>query len=365
MTILDRYIFKQVLLAVMVSMLMFIVIWISPEILFKIIRDTIYHTITLETALKLFVLEVPEILSKAIPVGLLIGSLFVFDRLSKDSELTIIRGVGVSIQRLFVPVVVLSFIGAGICAFMFNDVIPYTTYTIKKLKNDIAQSHFVYMDKSPSGEPKNILIISDYANGRIYGVKYLAFSNIKRDNMPLIKSIITADTAEIKNENWLLHKGIEYKIAPDGVYEDIVKFDTVKIFDAQISKQVEKLLIYSTKRAREMTRQEMKEYMGILKNLDMEDESRFMLSKYYQRSAFALGCVLFGITGVLLGFSRPREKRFIGFTLGVGLIFTYYIILPFLDLLAQTGVVLPFLSAWIPNLIVLATIFCLLKYKEL
>ena len=69
MTILDRYIFKQVLTATLVGIVMFIVIWISPEILFKIIRNTIYGEITLQTALKLFFLEIPEILGKAVPVG--------------------------------------------------------------------------------------------------------------------------------------------------------------------------------------------------------------------------------------------------------------------------------------------------------
>lgn len=365
MTILDRYIFKQVFLAVLVGMFMFVVIWISPEILFKIIRDTIYQTITFNTAIKLFFLEIPEILSKAIPVGLLIGSMFVFDRMSKDSELTIIRGSGVSISRLFLPVIVLSLIGAALCFFVFNNVIPFTSFTTKELRNDVAQSHFVYMDKSPEGNPENILIVSNYANGHLYGIKYLMFSDAVSNETTLIKSIITADFAEIKEDHWVLKQGIEYRVASDGVYENILPFNTMQILDEKTSKQAKDLLLYSTKKAGELTKTEIKDYMNILNACQMQDERKFIMSKYYQRAAFSIGCVLFGICGVLLGFSRPREKRFIGFTLGVGLIFIYYVILPFLDLLVQTGTISPIVSAWTPNLIVLTAIICLMKYKEL
>jgi len=365
MTILDRYIFKQVLTATLFWLVIFIVIWISPEILFKIIRNTIYGQITLETAVKLFFLEIPEILGKAIPVGLMIGSLFVFDRLSKDSELTVIRGVGVSVQRLFVPIIILSVVGAGICYFVYKDLIPYSNYEIKKIKNEMFQSHFVYMDKSPEGKPRNVIIVGGYNGKFIVSIKYLMFSDIVSSEAPLIKSIITADNAEIKKGYWLLNKGIEYKIAPNGVYEKIIPFKTMKVLEGKPSVQASKLLFYSTKNVKEMTNAELDNYMAVLKSVDMKDEYKFTLSKYYQRFANALGCLLFAVCGVLLGFSRPRERRFIGFSLGVGLIAVYYLILPPLDMFAQRGILTPFLAAWTPNLILLTAIYSLIKYKEL
>lgn len=365
MTILDRYIIKQVITAVIAGVIMFIVVWISPEILFKIIRNTIYGQITPETALKLFFLEIPEILGKAIPVGLMIGSLFVFDRLSKDSELTIIRGVGVSLKRLLMPIIILSVIGTGICYFVYKELIPYSAYEIKKLKNEIFHSHFVYMDKTAEGKPKNVLIVGGY-NGKILAyIKYLMFSDITDSDTPLIKAIITADNAEIKNGYWVLTKGIEYKIAPNGVYEKIIPFSQMKILDEKSSEQARKLLFYSTKTTKEMTNAELTNYIGILKAIDTHDEYRYALTKYYQRFAYPIGCILFAICGALLGISRPREKRFIGFSLGVALIFLYYIILPFLDMMAQTGNLLPILSAWVPNIIIIIAIYCLIKYKEL
>lgn len=364
-TILDRYLFKQVLLAAVVGIVMFIVIWISPEILFKIIRNTIYNQITPQMAVKLFFLEIPEILGKAIPVGLMIGSLFVFDRLSRDSELTIVRSVGVSIPRLMLPVIILSLIGSMLCYYVNIDLIPRSASAIKQIKKELSQSHFLYMDKTSSGHPKNVVIVGDYSNNYIHSVKYLMFSDVVNQNTPLIKAIITANSAEIKNGYWVLNNGIKYKIAPNGVYEKIIPFKTMKIMEGKSSEQAKKLLIYSVKKEKEMTNKELENYMSALNSVDMNDEYRFALSKYYQRSSYAIGCILFAVCGVLLGFSRPREKRFIGFTVGVALIFVYYIILPFLDLLAQQGALPALISAWFPNLIILAAIYCIIKYKEL
>lgn len=365
MTILDRYIFKQILIAAVVGIVMFIVIWISPEILFKIVRNTIYGQITVQTAVKLFFLEIPEILGKAIPVGLMIGSLFVFDRLSRDSELTIIRGVGVSLQRLFAPVIILSLIGVAVCYFVYKDMIPYSNYEIKKIKQEIYQSHFVYMEKTPQGKPKNIIIVGGYDGRYISSVKYLMFSDIVDSDTPLMKAIITANNAEIKDGYWILNNGVEYKIATSGVYEKIIPFKTKKVLEGKSAMEAKKLLMYSVKNPKEMTNAELKGYMDVLKTVDMQDEHKFILSKYYQRFAQSFACLFFAICGVLLGFSRPREKRFLGFTIGVALIFVYYIILPFLDMLTQNGVLIPFIAAWMPNLIIIAAIYSLIKYKEL
>ena len=365
MAILDRYILKQVSAAAIAGIIIFIVIWISPEILFKIIRDTIYGQINPQTAVKLFFLEIPEILGKAVPVGLMIGSLYVFDRLSKDSELTIIRGVGVSLYRLVIPTVILSLIASVICYSVHNDLIPYTTSAIKKYKNETFQSNFMYMDKTSSGKPKNILMVGGYNGKFINAVKYLMFSDIVSADEPLIKSVITAQSAEIKHGYWILNNGIEYKIAPNGVYEKIIPFKNLKILEGKASEQAKKLLVFSTKRTIEMTNSQLKSYTAVLKSLDMQDEYRFALGKYYQRIAQSLGCVFFALCGVILGFSKPRAKRFIGFTIGVALIFVYYIILPFLDMLTQSGVLYPLLAAWIPNLILLAAIISLIKYKEI
>ncbi len=95
-SIFDRFIFKQVLKATLVCLLLFIIVWIAPETLVKIIKKIFNNVWTITEGLKYLIYELPKVLGKALPVGILLGSLFTFDKLSKDSELSILRGIGLS-----------------------------------------------------------------------------------------------------------------------------------------------------------------------------------------------------------------------------------------------------------------------------
>ena len=106
-TIYDRYMFKQVTMATLAAILLFTIVWIAPETLLKTIKGALSGTYSLKTAGLLLLYEMPKVLDKAFPVGLLLGTLFTFDKLSKESELTIFRAVGMSFPRIVAPVVVI------------------------------------------------------------------------------------------------------------------------------------------------------------------------------------------------------------------------------------------------------------------
>ena len=114
-TIYDRYIFKHVAGATLVAVLLFTVVWMAPEVLLNIIKDALAGNYGIKTSILLLYYELPKILDKAFPVGLLLGTLFTFDKLSKDSELTIFRAVGMSFQRIVVPIIFLSLIFSSFC----------------------------------------------------------------------------------------------------------------------------------------------------------------------------------------------------------------------------------------------------------
>ena len=114
-----------------------------------------------------------------------------------------------------------------------------------------------------------------------------------------------------------------------------------------------------------MTNAELKRYTHLLKIESMDDEYRFMLNKYLQRYTQSIIAILFVIFGALLGFSKPREQRLIGFTLAVLTIFLYYITMPFLDLLAEKGILHPVISASIAPIVLIFAIRALKKQKDL
>ena len=122
----DKYIFMQVLMATLVAIILFTVIWIAPEMLLKTIKNTIEGVYTPQVAAMVLICELPKILGKAFPVGLLLGTLFTFDKLSKDFELTIFRAAGMSFARIIAPVIVLSLIVTYLCFVTYDKLIPYS-----------------------------------------------------------------------------------------------------------------------------------------------------------------------------------------------------------------------------------------------
>lgn len=363
--IIDRYIFKQVLLATIISMLLFIIVWISPEILFRIIRQTVYGEISTVTAFKLFFLEMPEILGKGIPVGLLLGSLFVFDRLSKDSEVVIFRGIGVSLKRMLAPVLTLSVIMAGFCFYTYDNLIPYSTTKIKQLKDFRADEQFIYVDKDKNDNPKQILIVAYFDGKNAYNAKVLTLASKVNDQVPLMTSIMSGDRAFYKGDHWVITNGQEYKIAPNGVYSGVSKFTEKRILEGESAKSAMNLLIYSTKRDREMSIASIQTNLKLLKKENFLDEYRYLLNKFYQRYAQAFSCVLLGICGVILGINKPRDKRYFGYIIATGIIFLYYIIVPFLDMLAQNDILPPFLAASLPCILISIALYYIAKSKQL
>jgi lipopolysaccharide export LptBFGC system permease protein LptF len=181
----------------------------------------------------------------------------------------------------------------------------------------------------------------------------------------MIKSIITAEKAKWQKDHWELIDGKEYKIGSDGVYNNIVSFDKRETIPAETSPNAYKLMINSVRNQKEMTFSELNNYNKLLKRLDLQEESNYILTKFHQRFSQPFSCILLALCGVILGFSKPREKRLIGFTIGVAIIFLYYLIVPFLDMLSQTGIISPFISAWTPNILIFITLIMLIKHKQI
>lgn len=365
MKLLDKYILKQIFAATLVGIILFIVVWISPEILFKIIKRTVAGEYTIAVAIKRFIFEIPEILGKAIPVGLLLGNLFIFDKLSKDFELTILRNIGISLKRILAPVIALSLIFSVLCFVTYDKLIPVAAKKLAALNNDRETIQFVYMKKTKEEKPEQIIIVSNYRDYKIKGVTVLNFSQHNLSNKPLMDRVYSAEYALYTPDYWELKDGVEYFINDVNIYEDITKFDSIKILDKETSARVYKIMQLSTKKHETFTNDELKEYISLLKKEKLTDEYLYNQNKLYQRYFQVISCIFLAICGVVLGFGRPREKRLIGFTSAVGVIFMYYLINPFLDLLAQYGVLPPMLTAAIPCLLVIAATLTAAKLKQL
>ena len=369
-TVYDRYIFTQVLTTTIVAILLFTIVWIAPEMLLNTIKKILRDEYTLKTGIMVLVYELPKILGKAFPVGLLLGSLFTFDKLSKDSELTIFRAVGMSFSRILRPVLILSFIVTYLCFVTYDKLIPYSCQKLQEIKGGTTLTQFIYTKKDDNNHPEQAVIVSRFFKDEMTNVIVLNFSKQVFDDLHGLNNILVAETGHkgIDSQglsSWVLENVTSYDINEDGIFKKITKNDREYILNGEDAEDAYTIMINSTKRDRDINNKDLKHYVGLLKKANLDEDYRLMANKYLQRFFHPFVCVLLAIMGCLLGFSKPREQRLIGFTIALGCIFVYYITLPFFDLLAEKGVLPPLVTAAFPPLAFLCAIIAFYKSRDL
>lgn len=369
-TVYDRYIFMQVLTTTIVAILLFTIVWIAPEMLLSTIKKVLSGDYTPQMGVMVLFYELPKILGKAFPVGLLLGSLFTFDKLSKDSELTIFRAVGMSFSRILRPLLVLSLIVTWLCFITYDKWIPDSCQKLQEIKGSKMLTQFIYTQKDENNHPKEAVIVSRFLNGKMSDVIVLDFSQQIFDDLHGLENVLVAKHGK-KNKTkdgkpcWSLYNITSYDINEEGIFKEIRKIKRKDILVGEAAENAYTIMINSTKRDRDINNKDLKKYVELLKKENLDEEYRLMFNKYLQRFFHPFVCVLLAIMGCLLGFSKPREQRLIGFTIAIGCIFVYYITLPFFDLLAEKGVLPPLICAAFPPLAFLGAIIAFYKSKDL
>ena len=369
-TVYDRYIFTQVLITTIVAILLFTIVWIAPEMLLNTIKKILAHEYTVKTGVLVLVYELPKIFGKAFPVGLLLGSLFTFDKLSKDSELTIFRAVGMSFGRILAPVFVLSLIVTYLCFVTYDKWIPYSCQKLQEIRGGSMLTQYIYTKKDENNHPEQAVIVSRFFENEMTDVIVLNFSKQVFDDLHGLENILVAKVGhkgvdENGNSSWVLNDVTSYDINEEGIFKRITKKDRVDILNGEPAEDAYTIMINSTKRDRDINNKDLRYYVSLLKKENLDEDYRLMFNKYLQRVFHPFVCVLLAVMGCLLGFSKPREQRLIGFTIAIGCIFVYYITLPFFDLLAEKGVLHPFITAAFPPAAFLCAIIAFYKSRDL
>ena len=364
LSILDKFVLSQVIGATVVCLILFIIVWIAPETLFKIVKKLLTGELTFMGAVAKLIYEMPKVLAKAIPVGILLGSIFTFDRLSKNSELSILRGIGLSFNRVMAPVIIFGCFLSLICFEVNNKLVPIASAKLGESKG--GGEHFVYIVENPDKTPKQNIIVSNFTPEAIYDVTVLNFDKHEYDDATTFDSIIFAKQASLEKDCWMLKNVLVYKIDADGIYKNVERRQIYPILtEDNQARDVYDLMFNKTRKERVFTNHQISKYAKLLKKANFSDEYRYFQTKLYQRYLHPFTCILFAIIGCMLGFSPPRSQRLIGFTIAVGIVFGYYITLPFFDLLAQKDVLSPILAASFSIILFIISIFIIKKVKDL
>lgn len=365
--ILDKYILSRVVGVTFVCILLFSIIWIAPEILLRTVQRVLNGTYTLEMGISAILCEIPKILANALPIGVFLGTLFTFDGLSKDSEIYIFRATGISFERMIASCLVFGVLIGGLTFFIKDRVIPYASLKYDVVKRVSPNVHFVFPVKNSDKSMNKVIIVPEYYDNKIKNAVVLVFGpNSEKKGSSILNNVYMGDYVKYSHDgSWVINEALRYKIDKDGIYTETKTENEVEILSGEKGQNAFELMKSSTLRERDITNKQLKRRIFLLKKEGMNDEYRYMLNKYLQRFAGAVITVIFAVFGALLGFSKPREQRLIGFTAAIVTIFAYYITMPFLDLLSEKGIISPFISAFLPVIVIIFAAYYVKKHKGL
>ncbi len=356
-SIMDRYLVIQLLPPFLFGVGAFTSVVLAIDSLFELLRKVVESGLPINIALEIFLLKLPYVMVYSFPMSTLLATLMTYSRLSSESELIALRGCGVSVYRMVLTAVVLSF-AVTIMTYIFNEQIaPAANYratiTLQKaLKSDqpsFKQQNIYYPEyreiKEADGSKNKMLSRLFYAD-QFDGKEMKGLTIIDRSRSG-VNQIVISESAKWNSQKqvWDFYNGTIYLVAADRSYRSILRFEHQQL---QLPR-TPLTLAESSRDYGEMNISQALEQLEIERLGGNEPKIRKLQVRIQQKIAFPFVCVIFGLVGSVMGSIPQRTGRGTSFGISVIVIFAYYLLLSVSGALAQAGIFSPFIGAWLPN----------------
>lgn len=354
LSIMDRYVAMELAIPFLFGVCAFSGVGLAIGTLFDLVQKVTESGLPLLSALQVFLLQMPNFVVLAFPMSTLLATLIAYGRLSGDSEITALRGCGVSIHRLVLPAVVLSLVVTG-TTFLFNElVVPTTNYQASAiLDHALDQNRPSFQDKNifyrefTGDELSRVFYARRFDGQRMQGLMVLDFTTGS------LRQILAAEQATWSNTQhlWNFFNGTIYGVANDGSYQSILNFERHFLELSRIPLD----LAIENRQSEQMNIAEAQQYLKLLKQSGDQREIRKLRLRIQEKYALPPVCIVFGLVGATLGTRPQRASPVTGFGISVVIIFSYYLLAFISSSLGEAGIFSPFVAAWLPTVIGLGT----------
>lgn len=395
MSILTRYIFKEMLAPTFLGLLFYTAI-ILMQNLFDMAGLIIRQSLPGAAVGRLLLFSLPHIIVLTVPMSLLFGILIAVGRLSSDSEVVAMRALGISTRTIYRPVFFFSLLMFLLNLYLVNEVLPKGNQRLQKFRLELTTSAaeqavkprqffdkyeelIIYVDSidPATGNWKGVFVAdnrSDESEDATSGAQIAANAARREDDDVAALSqqsggqrVIVAESGNLAvvearggaKNIWMNLAGAETHVGdprdPEHRY-DHTRNETQRIlmpsnnlsFDAKsISKSFREMNL------RELLEQE-RELRGAKTASDRysRDIARVEIHK---KIAIPFACIAFGILALPLGITNRRGGKSSGFSLSIAIIVVYYLLFNNGEQLAVNGKIPAWLGMWGANILLLAS----------
>lgn len=369
-SLLDRYIMKQIIPPFWFGLLTFTIVGELIGISFEQVRFIVEENLPFTLSFQVHYLKLPQYIVISLPFACLFATILTYNQLAKNQELIAFQSFGVSLYRLAIPGIIFSII-VGITMFVINEtIVPETNYQAalvlenhwqvdRNLLKKYKKKALLYPNFSQNKQEQQIqsIFIADRVKGKeTYGVTILQFKDERIERIIICKSAIWN---ELKN-SWELFNGFQNIISNDGNYSQ-------KNFFEALSLNLPKNIIdYATNNRdyREMNIWQLSQRLNLIKSVAKTKKIRKLNLIIQERYSVPFACLVFAYLGSAFGITTSTTDKANNLGIIVIIIFAYYMMQFITTVLTVTGVFPVILGVWLPNLLGIVIGCYLLSYQN-
>ena len=370
LSVMNLYITKELFLPFLFGMGIFTSLGLSIGAVFELIRKVTDSGLHWGVAFQVLILKMPEYIVFAFPMSILLATLMAYSRLASDSELIALRSIGVSIYRLILPAIAFSFLIVGI-TFLFNNfVAPTANYqaevtlsnALGKTRPDFETENILFDEykdiETIDGEKREVLSRLFYAE-QFDGERMKNLTVLDRSQQS-VSQIVVAKSAKwnVLENIWDFYDGTIYLVGVDGGYNNVVRFQHQQLALPQTALDITNR--GGKTRTNQMNIFEARAYLKIIQHGADESRIRKWQVRIQEKMAIPFACLVFALIGTALGIKPQNSGKATSFGICIGLIFAYYLLSFISQSMGISGVLPPWVAAWLPNFLGLSAASALL-----
>ena len=373
-SLLERYLISEITPILLFTIVIVTVVAESIGISFEQFSFLLTEQISFGTLIYLHILKVPEFIVLAVPIAILMTTIFVYNKLSITSEIIALQSCGISLYKLICPAIRLSLILSLILFIVNEGIVPISNYkaaiTLEEVMNinrwDLKSDHIVYKELAN----RNYEQISDKDNYLKYFFYSERFSDGKmqevtlliRDNRGL-KVIIKSKFAEWNegNKYWFFYNGVKSIINPDGSYGQGIKFDEIRLNLSSISRQFQ--LDREKLDHREMNIFQIYQRLLVAEKAgDIPNLIKLQVN-LQKRFTLPISCAVLAFLGTAIGINLQPRIKYNSFTVTLVILGLMKIFEAVINALIISGNIYSYVI-WLPNILATGFSFYILTEKN-
>jgi len=359
--ILSLYIIREIASVFLLGIVVFTLILLMGRLM-KLTDLVISRGVPMADIGRMILYLMPSFLVFTIPMAFLLAVLLAFGRLSADNEITVMKSGGLSLMQIMPPVLLCGMVAVLLTLAASTIGGPWGNNAFKRISFEMLKQNVtatirekIFWDEIPG-----VILYTDHYDEQSHTLKGVIIYDGRDQARPMTIFAATGKVGCTPNQqdiclvlnNGSIHaagKGDEYRLANFGEYAMTVAGPAKGggIGRNELDMGINELLRHSGDPATpQATRLKM----------SAELQSRF---------AFPFASLVFAVVAVPLGIQNRRSGKSAGFSVSIGILLAYYVLLSLLRTLAERGTLPAGLALWLPNMIFLAIGWYFLRMASL